>query len=114
MMETVNLIEKALNIRSFYHKIIAGNIANVETPNYKEKDIDFREELGRQMTGSRDVAVKERHNEENDSNSADGNTVNIENQMVKLTENSMMYSALIHVVTKKFSLMRYLINEGRR
>lgn len=113
-METINFIGKALDIRSFYHKIISSNIANVDTPGFKERDIDFQEELSKRVFGSRDIAVKETATLEDGLDSLDGNTVDIENQMVKLTENSLLYNTLVHVVSKKFSMMRYLINEGRR
>jgi flagellar basal-body rod protein FlgB len=112
-MDVVNLVEKALGIRSFYHKVLAGNIANVETPNYKEKDIDFFSEIQKRMAGTSSIEVKEKTDDDG-MNSIDGNTVNIEKQMVKMTENSMIYSSLIQVITKKFSMMRYMINEGKR
>ncbi|MBP8626571.1 MAG: hypothetical protein KBE27_00730 [Syntrophorhabdaceae bacterium] len=112
-MSVFDVIEKALNVRSFYHKIIAGNIANVETPNFKEKDINFHTELERQLSGIDNFNVIEKTENEGIS-SADGNTVNIEAQMVKLNENSMMYSALVQLITKRFSMVRYIINEGRR
>jgi flagellar basal-body rod protein FlgB len=112
-MDVVNLIERALTIRSFYHKVLAGNIANADTPNYKEKDIDFFEEIQKKTVSQNDIEVKERAGDEG-INGMDGNTVNFENQMVKMTENSMMYNSLIQLVTKKFSMMRYMINEGRR
>lgn len=112
-MDLFDVVEKALNVRAFYHKVIAGNIANVETPNFKEKDIDFNRELERQLSGTNTFNIIEKT--ENDGiSSSDGNTVNIETQMVKLNENSMMYSALVQMITKRFSMMRYLINEGRR
>jgi flagellar basal-body rod protein FlgB len=112
-MDVVNLVEKALGVRSFYHKILSGNIANVETPNYKEKDIDFLSEIQRQMVNTSNIEVKEK-TDSDDKNSLDGNTVNIEKQMVKMTENSMLYNSLVQVITKKFSMMRYMINEGKR
>ncbi|MCX7965782.1 MAG: hypothetical protein N2596_04070 [Syntrophorhabdaceae bacterium] len=112
-MDVIDFVEKALNIRSFYHKIIAGNIANAETPHYKEKDIDFQKELEKQLSGIKTFDVVEKTENEGIS-TLDGNTVNIESQMVKLNENSMVYSALVHLISKKFSIMRYLINEGRR
>lgn len=118
-MEMVNLIEKALNIRTYYHKVISGNIANVETPGYKEKDLDFRNELQKQI-GSSDKALKGSSIEVTESTandglkSIDGNTVNMENQIVKLTENQLMFHSLVQVATKRFSLMKFLISEGRR
>jgi len=113
-VEILNLVEKALNIRAFYHKIISSNIANVETPNYKEKDIDFQEAMEKHLSNPNDIEVKEKIDDDEGSNSIDGNTVNIEEQMVRLTENSMLYNSLVHLISKKFSMMRYLINEGRR
>ncbi|HPP05993.1 MAG TPA: hypothetical protein PLW88_01385 [Syntrophorhabdaceae bacterium] len=112
-MDVIDFVEKALNIRSFYHKILAGNIANAETPHYKEKDIDFQKELEKQLSGATAFDVIEKAENEGIS-SLDGNTVNMEYQMVKLNENSMLYSALVHLISKKFSIMRYIINEGRR
>lgn len=112
-METVALLEKALNLRAQYHKILAGNIANVETPNYKEKDIDFQKELQRNVGTIKDVEVKESLDGDV-IGSIDGNTVNMENQIMKMTENHMLFNSLVQVVSKKLSMMRYLINEGRR
>jgi flagellar basal-body rod protein FlgB len=112
MMDVVNLVEKALGIRSFYHKVLSGNIANVETPNYKEKDIDFFSEIQKQMTGTSGIEVKEKTTDDG-MNSIDGNTVNIEKQMVKMTENSMIYNSLVQVISKRFSMLKYAITEGR-
>jgi flagellar basal-body rod protein FlgB len=112
-MAVFDLVEKALDIRAFYHKIIAGNIANAETPNYKEKDIDFSKELEKRVGVAGDIEVKERADYDGIPG-LDGNTVDVERQVVKMSENSMLYNALVQVVVKKFSLMRYAINEGKR
>jgi flagellar basal-body rod protein FlgB len=112
-MAALDMVEKALNIRAFYHKVISGNIANAETPNYKEKDIDFSKELQKHMVSTGDIEVKEKVDYDGVP-SLDGNTVNAEGQIVKLSENSLLYNALVQVVVKRFSIMRYAINEGKR
>jgi flagellar basal-body rod protein FlgB len=112
-MEVTNFLERALNIRAHYHKILSGNIANVETPNYKEKDIDFQSEIQRNIGSPNNVEVKE-STDGDVIKSIDGNTVNMENQIVKMTENHMIFTSLVQVMSKKFSMMRYIINEGRR
>jgi flagellar basal-body rod protein FlgB len=112
-MEVLGLLERALNLRAQYHKVIAGNIANVETPNYKEKDIDFQKEIQRN-TGSQNTAEVRESMDGDVIESIDGNTVNMESQVVKMTENEMLFTSLVQVVSKKFSMMRYIINEGRR
>jgi flagellar basal-body rod protein FlgB len=113
-MEISGLLEKALNIRGFYHKVLASNIANVETPGYKEKDIDFGTELEKSIGGSsQSFDIREKSDPEG-IDGIDGNSVNMENQIVKLTENTMMFNAFVQLISKKFSMMRYVINEGRR
>jgi flagellar basal-body rod protein FlgB len=119
-MDMINLIEKALNIRASYHKVISGNIANVATPGYKEKDMDFRKEISRAIhsdTNSSVVGsgVEVKENPENDGlSSIDGNTVSVENQIMKLTENQLMFHSLVQVAAKRFAMMRFLISEGRK
>jgi len=112
-MDVIKLIEKALDVRAVNHRVIAGNIAHVETPHYKEKEIDFKQALESRIAGMQNIDVQEK-TETDGMSSIDGNTVNLEVQMVKMNENSMMYSALVQALNKKFSLMRYLVNEGRR
>ena len=119
-MNMINLIEKALNIRTSYHKVISGNIANVETPGYKEKEMDFRKEIGRAIHSGANSSVINSGVEitEKPANeglpSLDGNTVNVEDQIVKLTENQVVFHSLIQVAAKRFSMMKFIISEGRR
>ncbi|HOW53331.1 MAG TPA: flagellar basal body rod protein FlgB [Syntrophorhabdaceae bacterium] len=120
-MEIVDLIGKALGVRAFYHKVISGNIANSQTPAYKEKDIDFKNELGKRLgaaAGKRMSDPSDYNVTENQGNdglkSIDGNTVDLEGQTVKLTENQLMYHALVQIAGKRFSLMKYIISEGKR
>ena len=113
-MEIIGLLEKALDIRAFYHRILASNIANVETPGYKEKDIDFRKELDSLMGGPANIEVKVKDAIDGGMASIDGNTVSMEDQIVKMTENTLMFNSLVQMINKKFSMIRYAINEGRK
>jgi len=45
--------------------------------------------------------------------SMDGNSVNMENQIVRLTENTMMFNSFVQLINKRFSMMKYTINGGR-
>jgi flagellar basal-body rod protein FlgB len=119
-MDMINLIEKALSIRTSYHKVISANIANVATPGYKEKEMDFRKEIGRTIHSgvnssviNSGVEVTEKPENEGLS-SIDGNTVNVEDQIVKLTENQVMFHSLVQVAAKRFSMMKFIISEGRK
>jgi flagellar basal-body rod protein FlgB len=111
-MGIVGLLERALDIRAFYHRVLASNIANVSTPGYCEKDIDFPSELRKTSGDMPSIDIKEKSDLDGTAG-MDGNTVNIENQMVKLTENTMMYNTFVQLISKKFSMMKYVINDGR-
>jgi len=102
-MPLLDLVGKALSIRTKYHKVIAANIANVDTPGYKEKDIDFRGQLDRQCLTQARQRLKRRRLMPWVFSSLDENTVNVETQVMKLTENSMYYDALVQTLSKKLS-----------
>jgi flagellar basal-body rod protein FlgB len=120
-MQIVDLIGKALSVRAFYHKVVSGNIANAQTPGYKEKEIDFRRELDRRVgagaasipSGEEGYTITENSGQDGLAR-LDGNTVSVEDQTVKLTENQLMYQALVQMASKRFSMMKYIIGEGKR
>jgi flagellar basal-body rod protein FlgB len=42
---TLGRLERALDVRLVRHNVLAGNLANVDTPGYKPKDVDFAAEM---------------------------------------------------------------------
>lgn len=108
-MEILNLLEKALDVRSYYQRILASNIANVETPGYKEKDIDFKKALSAYRGDPAGIQVSE-NNAAAGITSTDGNTVNMENQITRMTENTLMFNSFVQLIHKKFSMLKYAIN----
>lgn len=119
-MQLVDLIGKALSVRAFYHKLVSANIANSQTPGYKSKSIDFKSELDRRAGSAvslsqdnKDYKVVESQTGEGFV-SLDGNTVELETETVRLTENQLMYQALVQLASKRFSMMKYVIGEGKR
>lgn len=112
-MNTVGLLEKALNIRAFYQRVLASNVANVETPGYREKRVDFLKEIGRPGSGAGSTVQVTEAEPPEGVNSVDENSVNMEDQIVKMTENTLMYNSFVQLIGKKFSMMKYAIREGR-
>lgn len=119
-MQIVDLIGKALSVRAFYHKVVSANIANSQTPGYKGKTVDFKSELDKRAgstnptsKGGPDFTITEIDTPDGYMR-LDGNTVELENETVKLTENQLMYQALVQLASKRFSMMKYVIGEGKR
>lgn len=47
----ISLLENSLNAASLRQKVIANNIANVDTPKFKRSDVRFEEFLQKEMEG---------------------------------------------------------------
>jgi flagellar basal-body rod protein FlgB len=121
---------------------IANNIANVDTPNYKAKGVAFEEalqaelagpakspprlaRLGLDATDARHIPVKPVVRGAVDARPVtfetpdgtlrnDGNTVDVDREMSKLAETTILYNAMGQMTASKLGLLRTAINEGRR
>ncbi len=118
-----------LNLTSLRHKLISGNVANVLTPGYKAKDIDFQKEFQRLKgtpLGVEGVTTNPRHiplgmsenrapriltNRKAPSNGI--NDVNIDKEMTKLATNQISYTVAARMLKNKFIGLRQAIS-GRK
>lgn len=110
--------QAALNLRAARQELMASNIANVDTPNYKAKDIDFASALQGALTGSGQklpVAVTSSQHLAGTSGesvmgapvmyrkplqpSADGNTVDMDVERAQFADNALRYEASLTFVT---------------
>ncbi|NPA53521.1 MAG: flagellar basal body rod protein FlgB [Aquificae bacterium] len=100
-------------------KIIQGNIANADTPFYKPKDLLFEKELNKQIklkkTHPKHIQPEENDKkfkiiELNDVSGYDENKVNLDKELAKLAETSIMYKTLLETIKKEMAKMKYAIN----
>jgi flagellar basal-body rod protein FlgB len=113
-----NILEQALSLRAYRLELIASNIANADTPNYKAKDFNFQEAL--RATASAYAAVNSSPLQNKAVNpfaaiplkyhvpqqaSADGNTVEMDVERTKFAENAVMYEANITLVRHHYMMM---------
>jgi len=98
-------------------QLLSENIANVDTPNYKARDIDFDQVL--QNTRNETVKLKATHKghidlsqnafsediqfREVEQSAADGNTVDLQKEKAAFAENAMRYQTTMHILTRKIS-----------
>ena len=91
----------ALELRSQRMGMIASNIANAATPNYKAKDIDFRAALAQSQAhgGDADAGAKSAVLYRVPvMPSMDGNTVELQNEQVAFSENAVGYSTTLEFI----------------
>lgn len=128
---TMNLLQKVLDLRSRNQEIISSNIANAETPGFSAVSFEFEQQLRQALQrgelrpvvtqpghiGIRpgDIAQVEgrvvRHPDRRGI--GDGNSVSVDQEMVRLSENQIMYEAAITMLNKKLALLKYAASDGR-
>ena len=111
------LLFQQLNFRGERQKVISSNIANIDTPDYKTKELQFKDELKkRQEEENLKLTVTHsnhmRMDDDMDKNNFelyevqglieqnDGNNVNLDTQMSEMSKNSIMFSALQNSIKK--------------
>ena len=120
----VNTLGTALDATALRNEIISNNIANVDTPEYKRKDIRFETELKQAFLRSDDITVDAtvKHLDLRElepevytdyaelSYRYDGNNVDIDNENVILAKNQIKYNGLMASVNKEFSNLKRVMN----
>ena len=116
----INVLDKAADASWVRNEVIANNIANADTPNYKRKDITFESYLANELAGANSASLGHAvANVELDSLTAtaytdygnlsyrlDGNNVDIDTENVELASNQIKYQALLGSITNEFSLIK--------
>lgn len=87
--------------------MIANNIANVNTPNYKALEVAFEEELAKHADNP--GAAKAQIVEAAGAERADGNTVDIDRELGAMTKNALLYQAAAQIMATKMAAMRSAI-----
>ncbi|WP_300458291.1 flagellar basal body rod protein FlgB [Desulfobacula sp.] len=125
---TSQMIGKALDISARRHKLIAGNIANMDTIGYKPKDLDFNRTLKRVMNEKEPDYLDKTHSKHLSPNGGDSfsmneenteevdiyhlDSVNIDREMMNLMENNIKYRTTVELKLRKSAITSYAIDEG--
>lgn len=121
---TYNLIRKGLDVSSLRKDLSATNIANINTPDYKIKRVEFEEELNRyndktinlsrthgkhyNLDGLKPKVVEKDGTYVKDN----GNNVDIDVEMAELAANELYFSTLIRQVNAKLGSLNYVVNNS--
>ena len=120
-----------LNFRAERQKVISSNIANINTPNYKTKELSFENELKNVQSPILQLAqTKGSHlpNIENNFNMSspsliqvkgleeqnDGNNVNLDTQMSEMSKNKILFDAVQTAIKKDSTLFRSVIESSAK
>ncbi len=132
--KTVDLAQRALDLRSQRHEVLLSNIANADTPGYKAFDLMVEEALSRQEPkgeqlqlqrtegghlptgGTRPYDIQPQQVQLNGQVTlrGDGNTVDMDREMSSLSSNQLQYRMSTQIISKKFTALHNIIKGGRQ
>lgn len=119
-------LEKSLDLRFKRHVLLASNVANSETPNYRARELDFSGQLEKALgqnseellkTNSKhlDVTASEGEHIVYDNSGtmgSDGNNVDLDIMMGKISSNARGYEGSVNLLSQKLKLIRTFIRKG--
>ncbi|SDK45070.1 flagellar basal body rod protein FlgB [Natronincola ferrireducens] len=132
MFQNIDIMTKSLNASWKRNEVIANNIANVNTPNYKKSHVVFEELLKDYLNGSSisgrktheshiDIGITDMKNLRhktitpgNYQTRRDGNNVDIDVEMAALAKNNITFNTLSTQLNNDLRRLKLAINEGRR
>lgn len=110
----LGLLARTLDAAALRHRVIAQNVANVNTPGYRRKEVRFEDDLARALDGAPcgnpprpvapavvDVPSTER---------VDGNTVDIDKEMGDLGKNALLYQAAAQILASRLAALRSAVS----
>lgn len=127
MIETISgttsqLLGLALDASLLRHEVIANNIANVDTPNYQAKRLSFEHHLksmANLISSPNNPALESQIDElrtelESAPSTVKSGEVELDQEMVRLSENTLLYQALLQAKSKRGDLIKMAVREGGR
>ena len=128
----VDGLRSALDLYAARHRVLTQNIANVETPGYRARELDFQSALQRAFTppepGTETAATADGSGSTGggaesaaqvvvDRDAAlkvDGNSVDLDTQMARMSENAFRLTALSRMLARQYDTLKFAIEGTRR
>ncbi len=116
----IDVLSKAADYSWTRNEIITNNLANVDTPGYKRKDVTFESHLIQELTSGDSTSLRKRINDVdlNNLNSTvytdfnelsyrlDGNNVDIDTENVEFASNQLYYQTVLETIDYQFQMLK--------
>jgi flagellar basal-body rod protein FlgB len=131
--KTFSLLGRSLDLRILNQRVLAANIANLDTPNYKAIELAVSEEMIRENETTREVTLTRTHvnhlpiqprsregitlkaaRAPEFSLRGDGNTVDIDRAMGQMAKNTLLFNAATQLISRKFKGLKNAISGGAK
>jgi flagellar basal-body rod protein FlgB len=123
----MNSLRRQLTFAAAKQVVASSNLANINTPGYKAKETNFSDSLSRQLGagpslattnarhigGGGDVSLATTKDVEGQQARRDGNTVQIDRELLNMTQAAGEFARAQTALAAKFRLVKYAIGEGK-
>ena len=127
------ILGNALDASWLSQRVIANNVANVDTPNFKRSEVSFQDKLQAVIKGQHEGRLATTHPKHisdaprvalqdvrpeiyrvnNTSLRADGNNVDLDTEMARLAQVQLLYNTLLEVIGARGKRIKAAVTEGR-
>jgi flagellar basal-body rod protein FlgB len=120
-LSTIDTLQAALTYHRERHTVLAGNVANLDTPGFRPLDLTRRsaEDPGAlavtdahhiQTTQQTDLVTS--FDDGGAMQGSDGNAVSLERELAKIDANRARYATAAELVSRRLALLRYAAGDG--
>lgn len=128
----VQLLGKVLDLRAQKAQVISANIANAETPGFSPSSFNFEKDLSAALQTTKGIELTTSHKahislgpanfnsvtgkvvvEQDRAKIGDGNGVSVDQEMMDLSENALLYETAAQLLKKKMGLIKHVISGGQ-
>ena len=116
----INVLSKAADASWTRNEILTNNLANVDTPGYKRKDVSFQNYLLQELTSGDSTSLRTRINDVEVGNlnatvytdfnelsyRLDGNNVDVDTENVELASNQLYYQTVLDTINHQFQMLK--------
>ena len=109
----MQLLQGYLKVTADRQQLVASNIANIDTPGYHTKDVDFQTAMQQALNQGSSLRVSATSREvEGLPERPDGNNVNIDRESLLLSQTQLQYQMGVQLIKSEFHRLLTAIKEG--
>jgi flagellar basal-body rod protein FlgB len=113
-MPIIQFLERFLNVTSDRQSLVINNMANIDTPGYRTRDVNFRAELDRAVLSPEQASMGPvAHKVPGLLQRPDGNDVSLDREGLLLAETQIQFRIGIQFIRSEFHRLVQAINEGK-
>ena len=109
---SLETLQAALTYHRERHTVLAGNVANLDTPGYRPLDLSRPTSAGASGGSGGQAQVVQSFDDGGGFQGPDGNAVSLERELAKIDANRTRYNTTAELVSRRIAMLRYAAGDG--